>query len=525
MPAASAKRYADFTAVDHVGFDVAQGVLRLPRAGAGKTTTMRMIGCVSPVTKGTLNRRPRSRAGRVTHPRPARGRAAARHLDEELTTRENLIIYGRYFGLPRSEAGAARTSCSNSPSSRTRQRSGRAAVRRDEAPPHDRPIADHDPRLLLLDEPTAGLDPQARHLVWDQLYRLKQRGVTLVLTTHYMDRPEQLCDRLVVMDKATIVAEGRRAVLAATPPARSPNSGSPRGSRTRSTGSSTASASGSSTCPIASSSTRGRRRSLTAVHARGSPAGNRAGPAVIHERVPAADGPVAHRMTAIGRSTGSLPSGAAPSDLVALGDRARLRVPPARLPADLPLFDLQLVRRAGAVPGRDGRRPRHARKERQRRARRGQLPDFSRLACVRRRHADRLVRIDLPDHGRLVWNRVYHAMYATPLRPRTLLELAWIVPGAARFGRVRAGHGSVRCRGLAADRVGDPGRRPDGSRLRRADRSVLGYPAQRRTRSMRSSASGSRRCSCSRARSSPSISCRRSSRRSRGSRRCTTASP
>ena len=109
----------------------------------------------------------------------------------------------------------------------------------------------NEPSILLLDEPTTGLDPQARHLLWERLYRLKQRGVTLVLTTHYMDEAEQLCDRLVVMDKARIVAEGspRAAHRAATPPGRSPRCASPSASRRRSRRSSTAWASASNCCP------------------------------------------------------------------------------------------------------------------------------------------------------------------------------------------------------------------------------------------------------------------------------------
>ena len=131
-------------------------------------------------------------------------------LDIELTVRENLIIYGRYFGLTRAEVRPARRRAARlRPADRARQRPGRAAVGRDEAPPDDRPLAHQRARRCCSStSPTTGLDPQARHLLWDRLYRLKQRGVTLVLTTHYMDEAEQLCDRLVVMDKARIVAEG-----------------------------------------------------------------------------------------------------------------------------------------------------------------------------------------------------------------------------------------------------------------------------------------------------------------------------
>jgi lipooligosaccharide transport system ATP-binding protein len=206
------KRFAAFTAVDGIDFDVAPGEAFgfLGPNGAGKTSTMRMIGCVSPVSGGTL---------RVlgldpqTHGPEIRARLGvvpqADTLDNELTVRENLVIYGRYFGLSREECArradelldfAQLTERRNdqveplSGGMKRRLTIARALI--------------NEPELMLLDEPTTGLDPQARHLLWDRLYRLKQRGVTLVLTTHYMDEAEQLCDRLVVMDKAHIVAAG-----------------------------------------------------------------------------------------------------------------------------------------------------------------------------------------------------------------------------------------------------------------------------------------------------------------------------
>jgi lipooligosaccharide transport system ATP-binding protein len=206
------KRFGAFTAVDAVDFEVAAGESFgfLGPNGAGKTSTMRMIGCVSPVSGGELEvlgldprtdgPRIRSRIGVVPQQDT---------LDTELTVRENLVIYGRYFGLSREECGrradelldfaqlTERASDQVEPLSggmKRRLTIARALI--------------NEPDLLLLDEPTTGLDPQARHLLWDRLYRLKQRGVTLVLTTHYMDEAEQLCDRLVVMDKAKIVAEG-----------------------------------------------------------------------------------------------------------------------------------------------------------------------------------------------------------------------------------------------------------------------------------------------------------------------------
>ena len=206
------KRFGDFTAVDGVDFDVAPGESFgfLGPNGAGKTSTMRMIGCTSPVSDGEL---------RILDMDPARQGPQIRArlgvvpqqdtLDNELTVRENLLIYGRYFGLPRDECGrradellefvqlADRGKDLVEPLSGGMKR--RLTIARSLI---------NEPDLMLLDEPTTGLDPQARHLLWDRLYRLKQRGVTLVLTTHYMDEAEQLCDRLVVMDKARIVAEG-----------------------------------------------------------------------------------------------------------------------------------------------------------------------------------------------------------------------------------------------------------------------------------------------------------------------------
>src|SRR6476646_7013101 len=190
------KRFGEFVAVDAIDFDVAAGESFgfLGPNGAGKTSTMRMIGCVSPISEGVLTvmgmdprtQGPRIRANLGVVPQQDT-------LDVELTVRENLAIYGRYFGLSRPEV-ARRAVEPLSGGMKRRLTIARSLI--------------NEPTVLLLDEPTTGLDPQARHLLWDRLYRLKQQGVTLVLTTHYMDEAEQLCDRLVVMDKARIVAEG-----------------------------------------------------------------------------------------------------------------------------------------------------------------------------------------------------------------------------------------------------------------------------------------------------------------------------
>ncbi len=206
------KRFGTFTAVDAVDFDVAPGEAFgfLGPNGAGKTSTMRMIGCTSPSSGGTLTvlgmdpaiQGPeiRSRLGVVPQ---------ADTLDEELTVRENLLIYGRYFGLSRSEC--ARRADELLDFAQLTERRDSLVEPLSGGMKRRLTIARsliNEPDMMLLDEPTTGLDPQARHLLWDRLYRLKQRGVTLVLTTHYMDEAEQLCDRLVVMDKARIVAEG-----------------------------------------------------------------------------------------------------------------------------------------------------------------------------------------------------------------------------------------------------------------------------------------------------------------------------
>ena len=206
------KRFGALTAVDAIDFDVSKGEAFgfLGPNGAGKSSTMRMIGCVSPVTDGTL---------RVLGLDPDADGPAIRarlgvvpqldSLDNELTVRENLIIYGRYFGLSRKDLRLRadellefvqlieRANDPVEPLSGGMKR--RLTIARSLV---------NNPDVLLLDEPTTGLDPQARHVVWDRLFRLKQQGVTLVLTTHYMDEAEQLCDRLVIMDQGKIAEAG-----------------------------------------------------------------------------------------------------------------------------------------------------------------------------------------------------------------------------------------------------------------------------------------------------------------------------
>jgi len=207
-----AKKYGDLVAVDSIDFDVEQGEAFgfLGPNGAGKSTTMRMIGCVSPPSAGTLQI---FGMDVDTHGREIRARLGVvpqlDTLDKELSVMENLVLYGRYFDIPRAECRRRAeelldfVQLSERADSVVDTLSGgmmrRLSITRSLI---------NRPDLLLLDEPTTGLDPQARHVLWDRLYRLKHDGVTLIITTHYMDEAEQLCDRLVVMDGGKIVAMG-----------------------------------------------------------------------------------------------------------------------------------------------------------------------------------------------------------------------------------------------------------------------------------------------------------------------------
>jgi lipooligosaccharide transport system ATP-binding protein len=206
------KRFGDLVAVDAIDFEVrrAEAFGFLGPNGAGKTSTMRMIGCTSPPSGGSLTvigMDPIAQASEVK--RRIGVVPQIDNLDIELTVRENLEMYARYFDVPRAEADRRIdellefVQLTEKANSRVEPLSGGMKRRLTIA----RGLV-NQPDLILMDEPTTGLDPQARHLVWDRLYRLKQRGATLIITTHYMDEAEQLCDRLVVMDKAKIVAEG-----------------------------------------------------------------------------------------------------------------------------------------------------------------------------------------------------------------------------------------------------------------------------------------------------------------------------
>ncbi len=214
------KTYGDFVAVDGIDFDVAKGESFgfLGPNGAGKSTTMRIIGATSVRTSGTLTilgkdpevNGPQIRAHLGVVPQQD-------NLDNELTVSENIFIYGRYFGLSSSFINKKIpellefAQLEEKKDTKVEALSGGMKRRLTIA----RSLVS-EPDILMLDEPTTGLDPQARHILWDRLFRLKEQGVTLLITTHYMDEAEQLCDRLIVMDRGKIMAEDSPAQLIKT---------------------------------------------------------------------------------------------------------------------------------------------------------------------------------------------------------------------------------------------------------------------------------------------------------------------
>jgi lipooligosaccharide transport system ATP-binding protein len=206
------KSYGDFVAVDDIDVEVAAGESFgfLGPNGAGKTSTMKIIGCTSPATGGTvrvLGMDPATDASRIKARLGVIPQEDA--LDNDLTVVENLLVYGRYFGMSRSTIASRAEELLEF--AQLLEKRDEVVERLSGGMRRRLTIARgliNTPQIVLLDEPTTGLDPQARHVLWDRLFRLKREGVTLVLTTHYMDEAEQLCDRLVVMDKGRIVAQG-----------------------------------------------------------------------------------------------------------------------------------------------------------------------------------------------------------------------------------------------------------------------------------------------------------------------------
>ncbi len=211
------KTYQEVAAVDGLSFEVAPGESfgLLGPNGAGKSTTMRMVGAVSTRSGGDLRILGLDPDANGPEIRSQLGVVPQQdNLDSELRVRENLLVYGRYFGIPRAQIAKRADELLE-----FAQLTERAKAKVDELSGGMKrrlTIARaliNDPRILLLDEPTTGLDPQARHILWDRLFRLKEQGTTLLLTTHYMDEAEQLCDRLVVVDKGQIMAEGAPSAL------------------------------------------------------------------------------------------------------------------------------------------------------------------------------------------------------------------------------------------------------------------------------------------------------------------------
>lgn len=207
------KKFEDLTAVDHISFRIRSGECFgfLGPNGAGKTTAIRMIQCVSPVTSGKLEV-----LGMDVSKSPREIKALIGvcpqedNLDPDFTAWKNLLIYARYFGIGKAQAEVRANELLDFMALREKKDveieklSGgmkrRLMIAR---------ALMNDPKLLVLDEPTTGLDPQARHLIWDKVRELKKRGVTVMITTHYMDEAQQLCDRLVIMEKGKILVEGR----------------------------------------------------------------------------------------------------------------------------------------------------------------------------------------------------------------------------------------------------------------------------------------------------------------------------
>ncbi len=211
------KKFGDLTAVDGIDFDVSKGESfgLLGPNGAGKSTVMRMIGATSQRDAGDLTILGKDPEANGPQIRAHLGVVPQQdNLDMQLSVTENLYIYGRYFGLPRKfvkgkiEELLTFAQLEEKRDSKVEALSGGMKRRLTIA----RALVS-EPEILMLDEPTTGLDPQARHILWDRLFRLKEQGVTLVITTHFMDEAEQLCDRLIVMDKGRIMAEGSPASL------------------------------------------------------------------------------------------------------------------------------------------------------------------------------------------------------------------------------------------------------------------------------------------------------------------------
>ena len=211
------KKFGDFTAVDHIDFEVyrAECVGFLGPNGAGKTTTVRMIYCFLPLTEGEL-----SVAGMnvSTQSREIKGLVGVApqedNLDPDFTVMKNLLVYARYFDLSKEEA--AKRATEQLRFFQLQEKQNVQIVELSTGMKRRLIVARallNEPQILLLDEPTTGLDPQARHLVWDEIRTLRKNGVTIIITTHYMDEAAELCDRIFIMDNGKIIEQGKPSEL------------------------------------------------------------------------------------------------------------------------------------------------------------------------------------------------------------------------------------------------------------------------------------------------------------------------
>jgi lipooligosaccharide transport system ATP-binding protein len=211
------KKFGNFTAVDHIDFEVykAECVGFLGPNGAGKTTTVRMIYCFFPITEGKLVV---GGMGASMQPREIKKLVGVApqedNIDPDFTVMKNLTVYARYFDLPKEEA--EKRACELLKFFQLQEKEKVDIVELSGGMKRRLILARallNQPQILLLDEPTTGLDPQARHLVWDEVHALKKRGVTIIITTHYMDEAAELCDRIFIMDNGKIIEQGKPSEL------------------------------------------------------------------------------------------------------------------------------------------------------------------------------------------------------------------------------------------------------------------------------------------------------------------------
>ena len=211
------KKFGNLKAVDHIDFKVFKGecVGFLGPNGAGKTTTVRMIYCFLPLSEGELHVGGKDVTRQAREIKSIVGVAPQEdNLDPDFTVSKNLEIYARYFDIPKAEA--TKRASEQLKFFQLQEKKNVQIVELSTGMKRRLIVARaliNEPRILLLDEPTTGLDPQARHLVWDEIRALRKQGVTIILTTHYMDEAAELCDRVLIMDNGKIIEQGLPADL------------------------------------------------------------------------------------------------------------------------------------------------------------------------------------------------------------------------------------------------------------------------------------------------------------------------